>query len=264
MKKTFYLIATAILTVMFVSCEEKEPTGPAVNDDLAFTLELDSVDATSAKIKVSHNGTKEDTWFGFATTEKDPLDSVEDLVADIIAEGGRISLKKSVQSTFSVKDLTPETDYTFVVVGLTDAGEVYGFPNSIEFTTGRDLSKLAEDKERWKISYERTEYKGEKCEGVTIECADEEIYYFEAQPAADAPAQGANREIADAHPPGRSTGALSRDGPCQGAGNIVVCESGDHGGTVSGSLCRITPAHLLDKVDFTRGIQVVRPNLSRS
>lgn len=182
MKKTFYLIATAILTVMFVSCEEKEPTGPALNDALAFTLELDSVDATSAKIKVSHNGTKEDTWYGFATAEKDPLDKIEELVADLIADGGRISLKKSVQSTFSVKDLTPETDYTFVVVGLTDAGEVYGFPNSIEFTTGRDLSKLAEDKERWKISYERTEYEGEKCEGVTIECADEEIYYFEYIP----------------------------------------------------------------------------------
>ena len=124
MKKTFYLIATAILTVMFVSCEEKEPTGPAVNDDLAFTLELDSVDATSAKIKVSHNGTKEDTWFGFATTEKDPLDSVEDLVADIIAEGGKFGgINIETNKIYSDKLLIAE-----IVTGITlEKNEIINF-----------------------------------------------------------------------------------------------------------------------------------------
>lgn len=192
MKRAFYIIATAVLAVVFAGCDNKEPAGPTVNDELAFTLEMDSVDATSAKIKVSHNGTKEDTWFGFATTEPDAMDSVEDLVAELIASGSHISLKKATKNTYSVKDLTPETDYTFIVVGLTETGEIYGFPNSIEFTTARDMSKLVEDKERWKISYERAEYTGnpevedlevgDKVEAITIECADDEIYYFEYVP----------------------------------------------------------------------------------
>lgn len=181
MKNTLKFILASFCAVAFIGCEPAEPElDSSLNKDLTFTLELDTVDATSAKIKVSHNGSKEDTWFGFATTEANPLDSVEELVAEVLASSSKVSLKKSTQTTYSVKDLTPETKYTFVVVGLTAEGVVYGYPNSIEFETTRDLSKLVEDKDRWKLSYERVvDENGVKYEGVTIECADDDLYYFE-------------------------------------------------------------------------------------
>lgn len=181
MKNTLKFILASFCALAFIGCEPAEPELDSnLNKDLTFTLELDEVDATSAKIKVSHNGTKEDTWFGFATTEANPLDAVEDLVAEVLANTSKVSLKKSTQTTYSVKELTPETEYTFVVVGLTAEGVVYGFPNSIEFKTTRDLTKLVEDKNRWKLSYERVaDEDGNKFEGVTVECADDDLYYFE-------------------------------------------------------------------------------------
>lgn len=181
MKNTLKFILASFCALAFIGCEPAEPELDSnLNKDLTFTLELDEVDATSAKIKVSHNGTKEDTWFGFATTEANPLDAVEDLVAEVLANTSKVSLKKSTQTTYSVKELTPETEYTFVVVGLTAEGVVYGFPNSIEFKTTRDLTKLVEDKNRWKLSYERVaDEDGNKFEGVTVECGDDDLYYFE-------------------------------------------------------------------------------------
>ena len=181
MKNTLKFILASFCALAFIGCEPAEPELDSnLNKDLTFTLEIDEVDATSAKIKVSHNGTKEDTWFGFATTEANPLDAVEDLVAEVLANTSKVSLKKSTQTTYSVKELTPETEYTFVVVGLTAEGVVYGFPNSIEFKTTRDLTKLVEDKNRWKLSYERVaDEDGNKFEGVTVECADDDLYYFE-------------------------------------------------------------------------------------
>lgn len=180
MKNTLKFILASFCALAFIGCEPAEPELDSnLNKDLTFTLELDEVDATSAKIKVSHNGTKEDTWFGFATTEANPLDAVEDLVAEVLANTSKVSLKKSTQTTYSVKELTPETEYTFVVVGLTAEGVVYGFPNSIEFKTTRDLTKLVEDKNRWKLSYERIEYEGEKVEAFAVDCAEGDLYYFE-------------------------------------------------------------------------------------
>lgn len=179
MKNTLKFILVSFCALAFIGCEPAEPELDSnLNKDLTFTLELDEVDATSAKIKVSHNGTKEDTWFGFATTEANPLDAVEDLVAEVLANTSKVSLKKSTQTTYSVKELTPETEYTFVVVGLTAEGVVYGFPNSIEFKTTRDLSKLVKDDKRWNFSYERIVYEGEKVEAFTIVCAEDDLYYF--------------------------------------------------------------------------------------
>ena len=177
MKKVLNLIFTAVLAVTFIGCNEKEPETPGLNQDLEFTLEVESVDATSAKIIVSHTGTKENTWYGFATTESDPLSSVQELVEEIIASGTHISLKKTTKTTYSVKDLDPETDYTFIAVGLTDEGEVYGTPGSVEFTTTRDASVI-EETDDWKIVYERGENQGTVAELFTIECTKGTGCYF--------------------------------------------------------------------------------------
>lgn len=126
MKKFFKFAAVAAIAAMFVSCTEKpgpdpekpnnqEPETPKVEitENLAFTLEVTEVEAEQAKVKVEHNGTTKDTWYAFATTEADVNAAVAAKVAELTADGGKISgLKKSRSTTITVRSLEPETDYT--------------------------------------------------------------------------------------------------------------------------------------------------------
>ena len=144
----------------------KTPTDPSLNQDLEFTLEVSETDATSAKIRVEHNGERNDTWFYFVTTESDIdqaiLDEVERLQKD-----GDITLQRSTGKNVTVKDLEAKTTYTFVVFGLSSEGEVYGTPADIEFTTKADITDLVESDE-WTLSYEGRqdgkEHFGVKCD----------------------------------------------------------------------------------------------------
>ena len=142
MKKFFKFAAIAAITAAFVSCTEKpgpEPTPepgpgttPEYTEDLTFTLEVAEVEADKAKIKVEHNGTTKDTWYGFATTESD----VDKAIADVLEEGN-ISLKKNTKTTVTVRSLEPETEYTFIAVGIKADGTTYGEPATVKFTTAK-------------------------------------------------------------------------------------------------------------------------------
>ena len=151
-----------------------------LNNNLTFTLELESVTATSARFFISHNGSDEDTWFGFATTKTNPLNAIEELVTEELAKTSTVSLEKGVYATYTLTNLAPETEYTFIVVGLTGDGTLYGCPNSIGFKTSNDYTTLVEIRDRWQLSYERiADGQGNKYEGITIECADDDHYYFD-------------------------------------------------------------------------------------
>ena len=142
MKKFFKFAAIAAITAAFVSCTEKpgpEPTPepgpgttPEYTEDLTFTLEVAEVEADKAKIKVEHNGTTKDTWYGFATTESD----VNKAIADVLAEGN-VTLKKNTKTTVTVRGLEPETEYTFIAVGIKADGTTYGEPATVKFTTAK-------------------------------------------------------------------------------------------------------------------------------
>ena len=142
MKKFFKFAAIAAITAAFVSCTEKpgpEPTPepgpgttPEYTEDLTFTLEVAEVEADKAKIKVEHNGTTKDTWYGFATTESD----VDKAIADVLEEGN-VSLKKNTKTTVTVRSLEPETEYTFIAVGIKADGTTYGEPATVKFTTSK-------------------------------------------------------------------------------------------------------------------------------
>ena len=120
----FFMLAAAL---SFAACEEKpvtppEPEEPEVelNQDLEFTLEVTEVEATQAKIKVSHNGTSADTWYGFVT------DEVSKKEGTLIAEEGQAllatvkvsGLKKQTSANVTLKNLNPQTDYKYVVFRL--------------------------------------------------------------------------------------------------------------------------------------------------
>lgn len=146
MKKFFRFAAIAVAAIALFSCEKPqgddtqtpggnekpEQTVPEYTDDLTFTLEVVEVEADQAKIKVEHNGTTKDTWYGFATTESD----VDKAIADVLAEGN-VTLKKNTKTNITVRNLEPETEYTFIAVGIKADGTPYGNHAIVEFTTAK-------------------------------------------------------------------------------------------------------------------------------
>ena len=147
MKKFLRFAAIAAAAFALLSCEKnpqgddtQKPDGGSTNtptteytEDLTFTLEVTEVEADKAKIKVEHNGTTKDTWIGFATTESD----VEKAIADVLAEGN-VTLKKNTTTTMTVRKLEPETEYTFIAVGIKADGTQYGEPATVKFTTAAE------------------------------------------------------------------------------------------------------------------------------
>lgn len=145
MKKFFMLTAIAAVTFGLLGCEKDpqndgtkpggDPSKPSTEytENLTFTLEVAEVEADQAKIKVEHNGTTKDTWYGFATTETD----IEKAIEDILTEGN-VTLKKTTKTTMTVRNLEPETEYTFVAVGITADGKTFSEPATVKFTTAAE------------------------------------------------------------------------------------------------------------------------------
>lgn len=152
----------------------KTPTDPSLNQDLEFTLEVSETDATSAKIRVEHNGERSDTWYYFVTTDSNIDKAILDEVEKVMKEGD-ITLQKSTGKNVTVKDLEAKTTYTFVVFGLSSEGEVYGTPADIEFTTKADITDLTESDE-WTLSYEGREDGKER---FGVQCDENSIYLFD-------------------------------------------------------------------------------------
>ena len=152
----------------------KTPTDPSLNEDLEFTLEVSETDATSAKIRVEHNGERNDTWYYFVTTESDIDQAILDEVERLQKEGD-VTLQRSTGKNVTVKDLETKTTYTFVAFGLSSEGEVYGTPADIEFTTKADITDLVESDE-WTLSYEGREDGKER---FGVQCDENSIYLFD-------------------------------------------------------------------------------------
>ena len=179
----FLIRLAAILTALAVlmGCPSITPEGPALNQDLTFTLKVMSVTGESARISISHNGTETDTWYGFAS--KDVKTNIASLISDKIeelqSEGKITGLRKQTSLTINAGDLEPETDYLYIVFGLTEDGTFYGTPASIEFTTGQDASKVTEV-DTWKIQYQgrKESEDGQQLENFSIQMNGKDRFYF--------------------------------------------------------------------------------------
>jgi len=190
MKKFFMLTAIAAVTFGLLGCEKDpqnegtkpggDPSKPSTEytENLTFTLEVAEVEADQAKIKVEHNGTTKDTWYGFATTETD----IEKAIEDILAEGN-VTLKKTTKTTMTVRNLEPETEYTFVAVGITADGKTFSEPATVKFTTAKGDVEYAENA-AWTISYIGDyEQEGQLYTHVAVlESTDENPYFLTAWP----------------------------------------------------------------------------------
>lgn len=139
--KTILKTALAALAVMAAFACQKDPQGgqggAQLNDALELTVDVEDITYTSAKIKVTHNGAKTDTWYGFLTDvvggdEEDLINmAVEAYMNGESAEG----LRKSKSYVNVFKELKPGTSYKYIAFGLSADGKVYGSSASVEFET---------------------------------------------------------------------------------------------------------------------------------
>lgn len=180
----FAVVMTAALA-SFAGCSEKveEEKKPQLTEELEFTLELNTVSHNEAAIKVEHNGTAEDSWYGFITSEtietEDDLNKVIATEIQRLLTSGNIAKKVSNETkTISImRGLSERTIYTYIVIGLTKDGNIYGNKRGIMFRTPIDISKIKET-EDWKIIYERGVNNGVDAELFTINCENNKGWYF--------------------------------------------------------------------------------------
>ena len=60
----------AFATVAFVACDEpEEQKNPNFNHDLTLAVDVDNITTNTAKVKVTHDGSSADSWYGFVTSE---------------------------------------------------------------------------------------------------------------------------------------------------------------------------------------------------
>ena len=138
----FMKAAVAAMAVMagFVSCDKEPGTGEEeqqLNEALELTVDVEDVTYTSAKIKVTHNGDKSDTWYGFLTDvvggdEDDLINMAVDAYMNGETDEG---LRRSKSYVTVLKELQPGTSYKYIAFGLSADGKVYGSSASVEFVT---------------------------------------------------------------------------------------------------------------------------------
>ncbi len=111
--------------------ESKDPAG-TITENLEFALEVIKIESDMARVRVVSNGSSFDSWYGFITSDVEASD--ESLINAEVSKGN-LELNRQRVADITVRNLTPETDYKYVVFGLTQDGKVYGTAASVEFAT---------------------------------------------------------------------------------------------------------------------------------
>ena len=140
--RTFFKAAVVVIAVMAAFACEKTPAGggSSLNEDLELVVDVEDITLTSAKIKVTHNGQKSDTWYGFLTeiVEGDEEELISQAVEAYMNGDSSEGLRKSKSYVTVLKDLKPGTAYKYIAFGLSADGKVYGSSASVEFETKLD------------------------------------------------------------------------------------------------------------------------------
>ena len=138
-QKTLFKTALAALAVMAAFACDKAPDGKdsALNEALELTVDVEDITFTSAKVKVTHDGEKSDTWYGFLTEDVEgDEDSLITAAVEAYMDGeSSEGLRKSKNYVKVLKDLKPGVAYKYIAFGLSSEGEVYGTSASAEFVT---------------------------------------------------------------------------------------------------------------------------------
>lgn len=116
---------------------EDETGKEILNEDLEISVDVEDITYTTAKIKVTHNGSKDDTWYGFLT---EYVDLEEDVLIELEAQAyvdgqSADGLRKSKNWVKILDELKPGKAYKYIAFGLSAEGTVYGSYASVEFKT---------------------------------------------------------------------------------------------------------------------------------
>ena len=183
MKRIFTIIFTALVAITACQDPVEEQQKQELNQNLAFTLDVASVDAEMAKIRVSHNGTNGDTWYGFVTEEVKTSDAklISQKIEELKAGDLKSALNSSAATTVTLRDLKPMTSYKYLAFGLSESGEIYGLSSSVEFKTVQGKVVMKENK-AWKVVYtgKGTINNQEYEPTVTVNSSDLNTYFITA------------------------------------------------------------------------------------
>lgn len=195
MKNLFKIATVLMVASAFLSCKKepidtgKEPVTPGPDqpdveveidytEDIGFTLEMISVEATAAEVKVTHTGTKDDTWYGFVTTSTNVSVAIEDMVAELTENDDEKveGLINGTSKTVKLEGLEPETNYTYIVFAITSEGDVYGTYAYERFETLTDYRVNP----AWTVEYTGRQFIGdnEYENTVTVTSKDENPYFM--------------------------------------------------------------------------------------
>lgn len=142
-KTILSMAMVAVAAIASVGCEGPEEGGgeqnknPNLNHNLTLTVDVDNITTETAKAKITHNGTAEDTWLGFYTADLTKSDKVliEEQAAAYKAGASTATLRASNSYVQILANLTPGTLYKYIAFGLSEEGEVYGNYGVAEFLT---------------------------------------------------------------------------------------------------------------------------------
>lgn len=134
-KNILRMAMVAFAAIAVTACEPNGEQGEGSN--ITFSVDVDNITATSAKIKVTHDGKTADSWYGLLTTDTSTREDrlVEETVANLKQGDLGAQLVFSKNLTKILAPLTPNTTYKYIAFGLTEDGVVYGERASVEFTT---------------------------------------------------------------------------------------------------------------------------------
>lgn len=164
--KKIALFSMPLVALLFAAGCTKEPVTPEPNPDnkpdepavVTFTAQATNVLENGVSISISHDGTENDTYYGFYTT--DLTSEAGTLIEAQVAE-----LKESVPDLTQVlwkgktlvrpvMNLTPATDYKYIVFGIKADGTVYGKEGVAEFTTLETQTIQFEANPKWTPKYD--------------------------------------------------------------------------------------------------------------
>ena len=120
---------------MMVSCGKRSSVQPEPDNSLTFTLKVVKTDVNQADISISHNGSADDTWFGFVTS--DVTSDVTTLAQKTASSAVREGLLKGKAMTVKLESLEPQTAYRYIAFGVTQDAKLYGQPAAVSFQTAK-------------------------------------------------------------------------------------------------------------------------------
>ena len=146
-------------------------------EDIEFVIEQKSVNANSAQFTITHNGTDDDTWYAFATLSSNVNLSIENMVEELTADGGKVTgLSRGTEKTITLEDLDGDTKYTFIVFAITKDGDLYGSHSYVRFTTPISFGPNP----AWEVEYTGRQFIGENEyeHTVTVTSTDSNPYFM--------------------------------------------------------------------------------------